>query len=251
MPLNDGNLKEQEIIYALNNTKVSDLSNNLRYLMRSLFGVLDNSKIIKCYKVDDAFKTDFVIEYDGRKHNVSMKSGKAVIVHNEILCNFINYLKSEGISQETLDTICMFHYGDGTTNGSGSEQRKGYEDVVHELSSKIKSANKELNENMDFVLKVMNRCLFKGSKEDNLEADCLYFGDVDYGIVATKSQFIKNTKRRGFDYYDHLHIGHLLLRPDARYVGKEISSERKRNRIVAYWPKLREDVEYMSKRFNY
>ena len=88
MPQNDGSLKELEVIYALNGKKTSELSNNMRALVRSLFGVLDDNKIVKCYKVDDINKTDFVVEYDNRKRNVSMKSGRAVIVHNEILSNF-------------------------------------------------------------------------------------------------------------------------------------------------------------------
>ena len=251
MPMNDGTLKEQEIIFALNNKRVGSLSNNMRNMIRSLFGVLDDSEIIKCYKVDDSFKTDFVIEYDNRRRNVSMKSGRAVIVHNEILSNFIDYLKQFNISQRTLDTICLFQYGDGTTDGTGGDKREGYQKVVSGLGDRIREANDELNKDMNIILEVMNRCVFKGSNEENLEADCVYFGDVNYGIVATKNQFIKNTKRRGFDYYDHLHIGPLLLRPDARYVDKEISYERKRNRIVAYWPNLREDIEYMSRRFNY
>ena len=104
---------------------------------------------------------------------------------------------------------------------------------------------------MEIVLSVLNRCMFKGSNIENDEADCVYYGDKDYGIVATKNQFIRNTRRRGFDYYSHLHIGPLLLRPDARYVDKEITYQRKRDRIVAYWPNLREDIEFMSKRFNY
>ncbi len=251
MPINEGNLKEQELIFALNNKKISMLSNNMRWLMRSLFGVLDDNQLIKCYKVDDINKTDFVIEYDGRKRNVSMKSGKAVNVHNEILQNFISFLGSKGISKRTRDTICLFHYGDGTLDGSGGEGRLSYAAVSQGLGDRIKEANLELNSNMNFILDVMDRCIFKGANPDNIEADCVYFGDVDYGIVATKNQFVRNTRRRCFDYYDHLHIGPLLFRPDARYVGKEITYERKRNRIVAYWPNLREDIEYMSKRFNY
>ena len=113
MPMNDGTLKEQEIIFALNNKRVGSLSNNMRNMIRSLFGVLDDSEIIKCYKVDDSFKTDFVIEYDNRRRNVSMKSGRAVIVHNEILSNFIDYLKQFNISQRTLDTICLFDEDEG------------------------------------------------------------------------------------------------------------------------------------------
>ena len=64
MPFNEGNLKEGEIICELNNRQVKDLSNNMKNLLRCLFGVVDDRKIVKCYKVDDAFKTDFVIEYD-------------------------------------------------------------------------------------------------------------------------------------------------------------------------------------------
>ena len=251
MPMNDGILKEDEVVHALNNKKTSELSNNMKSFVRSLFGVLDDKKIVKCYKVDDINKTDFVVEYDGRRRNVSMKSGRAVVVHNEIIGNFIEFLRNNGVSQRTLDTICLFQYGDGTTDGSGDHERLGYSEVVEGLRDRIEEANKELNSDMDLILDVLDRCVFKGSNYDNIMADCVYFGDKDYGIVATRNQFIKNTKRRGFDYYSHLHIGPLLLRPDARYVNKEISYERKRNRIVAYWPNLREDIEYMSKRFNY
>lgn len=251
MPQNDGNLKEQEVIYALNNKRTSELTNNMRCLVRSLFGVLDDNKIVKCYKVDDANKTDFVVEYDDRIRNVSMKSGRAVIVHNEILNNFINFLSNYGISKRTLDTICLFHYGDGTIDGSGKDNRQSYNEVVAGLQDRINEANDELNSDMDFIIEVLDHCMFKGSNINNIRADCVYFGDKDYGIVATRNQFIKNTKRRGFDFYSHLHIGPLLFRPDARYVDKEITHERKRNRIVAYWPNLREDIEYMSKRYNY
>lgn len=251
MPMNDGNLKEQEVIYDLNNKRIGDLSNNMKNLMRSLFGVLDNDYLVRCYKVDDLNKTDFVIEYDNRKRNVSMKSGKAVIVHNEILANFINFLKENGVSQRTLDTICLFHYGDGTTDGSGAYERMSYDQVNESLKDRIKEANDELNQDIDFILNVMDHCVFKGAYENNIEADCIYFGDRDYGVVATKNQFIKNTKRRGFDYYSHLHIGPLLFRPDARYINSDIKDVRKRNRIVAYWPHLREDIEYMARKFNY
>ena len=247
----DGILKEQEMIYALNNKKISELSNNLRNLLRTLYGVLDDNEIVTCEKVDDAFKTDFVITYKGVKHNVSMKSGKAIVVHNEIFNNFINYLESLGFSNETLETICLFHYGDGTIDGSNAEHRLNYDKVVEKLKDRIKSANEELNKDMDKILMVVTRCVFKGAYEDNLEADCVYFGDTEYGVVASKKQFFRNIQRRGFDYYDHLHIGPLLIRPDARYFNKNIASERKRNRVIVSWPKLREDIEYMAKRFNF
>ena len=250
MNYNEGNLKEAEVIDALNDKAVSSLDNNMKTMLRNLFGVLDESIILKCYKVDDANKTDFVIEYGSRKKNISMKSGRAEIVHNEILANFISFLSSLGITDETLETIMLFHYGDGTTDGTG-EVRKPYRDVVNELGSRIAEANAELNCNLDVVLKVVERCVFKGSDPGNIEADAIYFGNKYYGTIATKNQIYKHVRRRSFDYYDNLHIGPLLIRPDARYVDRDITYERKRNRIVAYWPNLSADVEYIANRYDY
>ena len=248
--MNDGLLREDEVVFDLNNRKIKDLSNNMHTLVRNLFGVLDEENYIKCYKVDDSFKTDFVIEYGDDKRNISMKSGRAEIVHNEILANFIEFLRGLGISEKTLETIKLYHYGDGTTDGSG-QKRLGYKDVVNMLGDRIKEANSELNASLTFVEKVVKRCVFKGSYEENLEADAIYFGDRNYGIMATKRQIMKHLSKRGFDFYNNLHIGPLLLRPDARYVDRDINYERKRQRIVAYWPHLNADIDFISRHYNY
>ena len=200
--------------------------------------------------MDDAFKTDFVIEYGDRVKNISMKSGRAEVVHNEILKNFIEFLREFKISEQTLETICLFHYGDGTIDGTG-EKRKPYREIVYELGDRTALANAELNKDIGIVAEVVRRCVFKGSDADNLEADALYFGDMFYGTVVTKNQIMKHVRRRSFDYYDNLHIGPLLLRPDARYVDKDITYQRKRDRIVAYWPNLAADVDYIAKRYDY
>ena len=97
----------------------------------------------------------------------------------------------------------------------------------------------------------MDRCIFKGSYDNLVAAEYIYIGTVECGVLASRNQFFKHTLKRKFDYFDHLHIGPLLLRPDARYVGREIACEKKRHRVIAYWPNLREDVEFMSKRYNW
>lgn len=250
MPTNEGLLRENEMIVALNNKTVKELGNNLRSFMKNLFGVLEDDKTIKCYKVDNSYKTDIVVEYNDCVHFVSMKSGNATIVHNEILANFIDYLRSEGISEETLETIILHHYGDGTTDGTGSRRLNSKE--VHEaLKERIFKANAELNYDLTLVKRAVNRLMFKGVDEDNIEADALYFGDRDYGIVVNRNQIMKHINRRSFDFYDLLHIGPLLIRPDARYIDKEVADLRKRNRMVAYWPNLQADVRYISKHYDY
>ena len=251
MPSNFGLLVEAELAYALNNKKVNQLSNNMRNLLRCMFGVLDEDKLVQAHQLDGSSKTDVVVEYDDRYRNMSIKSGTAKNLHSENLSTFIEFLTKCGISKRTCDTICLFHYGDGTIDGSAKEERKSYRYVYGELEERIKYANKELNRDIDFIFKAVERFVFMGSSPDYTPADCIYFGDVDNGSVASKRQFIRFVEQRGYSYYDNLHIGPFLLRPEARYVGKEITNEEKRHLIVAYMPKLREDVEYMSRRFNF
>lgn len=250
MSTNEGLLREEEMAFELNNKTISELTNNSKNLIKNLFGVLDENSLVECYRLDDSSKTDLVISYNGQKHYVSMKSGAAVIVHNEILDNFINYLRSEGISERTIKTIRLFHYGDGTEDGTGMN-RQSYQDIVYQLKDEIALANIELNKRTDFVVRVVERLVFKGSNDSFQEADSFYFGDRNFGVVVTKNQIIKHLYRKNFDYYNNLHIGPLLLRPDCRYAGKAIRSERKRNRIVAYWPNLQSDISYISRRYNY
>ena len=250
MPINDGLLVEDEILASLNNKKISELGNNMRFFLRSLFGPLDENEMVFCHKTDDSFKVDLVIEYKHQIKNISVKTGRAEIVHNEILDNFTDFLLKEGVSNETIETIRLFHYGDGTTDGTGNA-RMSYIEIAHSLKDRIKKANEELNYRKELVLKTIYHCVFKGANENNPEIDAIYFGTKDYGVMATKKQILTHIRKRNFSFFENLHIGPLLIRPDARYVGKEIASERKRNRMVAYWPNLNADIEYISKRYDY
>ncbi len=226
------------------------MNNNIRFLLRNLYGPLDEDEFVHCCKTDDSFKVDLIITYKGIVKNVSIKTGRAEIVHNEILNNFVAFLENEGISESTIRTIRLFHYGDGTIDGTG-KNRMSYLEIASLLKDDIEQANSELNYRKEFVLKTIYHCVFKGAKKENPEIDAIYFGTKDYGIMATKKQIITHIRKRNFGFYENLHIGPLLLRPDARYSRKEIVDERKRNRIVLYWPNLNADIEYISKRYNY
>ena len=66
-PVNQGYLREDEMIEFLNNKKVANLSSNLRSLLVSLFGVVDPEEVIKCEYGVEFTKPDFVITYKGIK----------------------------------------------------------------------------------------------------------------------------------------------------------------------------------------
>jgi len=249
MPTNHGLLREKEMIAALDSKKVSELSNNMRHLLEELYGVLDENEIVKCLAPDDYYKPDFFIIYRGIKKGISMKSGRSNIVHSELVNNFIEYLRELNVSEKTLETILLYHFGDGTTDGSGSE-RFEFAKLHYLLDNRIKEANDELNSDIDRIYQVLERCVFAGAKEEFPRADALYHGDVSFGVVATEKQVRKHIYRKNWKWMDALHIGPLMLRPHARYIGVEIASEKRRHTIECHWSNLAADIAYISKRYD-
>ena len=108
-----------------------------------------------------------------------------------------------------------------------------------------------MNWNKEFVFKTIYRCLIQGISDDYPMIDAIYFGTKDYGITCTRKQILTHIRRRNFSYFENLHIGPLLLRPHSRYSGTDIKSERNRERIVAYWPNLNADINYIANRYDY
>ena len=111
MPTNNGIFKEDEMVHHLDNKKVKELSNNLRNLVTALFGVLDEEEVVHCQKTDDFIKPDFCIEYRGKKKYVSMKSGRAETVHQELIKNFVLFLREKAFPKERSRPYCYTNMG--------------------------------------------------------------------------------------------------------------------------------------------
>lgn len=250
MPTNTGNLKEMEIVNHLNNKKIKDLSNNLRSLVQALYGPLEENKKVKCELVEGFIKPDFVITYNGEKKYVSMKTGRAEVVHQENIKSFILFLRSLGVSAETQKTILFYQYGDGTLDGSG-EQRFNYNRLRVLLEDRIDRANHELNNDIEIIRKVIDRCIITGTLENAIPIDGLYFGDVNYGEIMTVKQLKRHIDKKDWLWMKNLHIGPIQIRPHARYIGKEIKNPEAREKVECYWANLSADVSFISGRYDY
>ena len=250
MPTNLGTTKELEVVQAIDGKKVKELSNNMRSFLSALYVCLDDEEVVKCHKIDDFIKPDFVITYKGQDKYVSMKTGRAETVHQELIKNFVLFLRSMGISNRTQKTILYYQYGDGTLDGTGKE-RIDYNKLRLKLADRIKEANDELNQSKDFIMEVIKRCLFIGTLENAVSIDCVYFGDYRYGVVATRKQIEKHIYRKDWNWMDNLHIGPIQLRPHARYIGKKIKNPTSRDKIECYWANFSSDIDFISSRYDY
>ncbi|MCQ2800969.1 MAG: hypothetical protein MJ216_03345, partial [Bacilli bacterium] len=169
-------------------------------------------------------------------------------IHSEDIKSFTIALRRYGISEETIETIRLYHYGDGTTDGSGSV-RLDQESTFKWLKDRIKKANQELNNSTEFIVTFFTHVLFRGNNPNAKQIDYLYVGAVVNGFFASRYELCFYVKRDVWGLYDNLHVGPVLLRPGARYANKRISSQETRNRMIVYWPKLEKDIEFIQKHF--
>jgi hypothetical protein len=246
---NPGFLNERQIINKLNNTKFKDLTNNLKFLIQEMFGICNEEDVIKSGLIVNFQKLDIYIELNGIRKYVSLKSGQATTIAEENLKLFIKYLRSKNISTKSLKTILYYHFGDGTLDGSG-EKRMEYITLRIKTQKIIKELNEELNKNLDFVIDFVIRSMFKGTNENNIEADYIYFGNVEYGVLASKKQVIKHLQRKSYKFLNNPHIGPIQFRPHARYFNKEIKSEKRRWTVDFYRPNLSGELSYISNRYD-
>ena len=134
-------------------------------------------------------------------------------------------------------------------DGSG-KKRYDYIEIRRALDKRIKDLNKEFNSNKDFVKAVIERLMFKGGQEDNIEADFIYHGDIHYGVICSKSQIFKHVDHRDWDFMDNLHIGPIQFRPHARYVDGDTKKEKSRWKIDFWWATLAADLDYIAERYD-
>ncbi len=249
MHKNVGLLKEEELVLSLNEKRVSELSRNLRYMIKEMYGLIDENSLVKAELIEGFKKPDIKVSINDDAHYISIKSGRSDVVHQENIMKFCMFLRDKGISNRTISTILYFQYGDGTKDGSGKE-RMSYEELIFRLKDRIKEANEELNKDRDFVWDVILRTTFKGTMDDSPLADYIYHGDVSFGVIASINQVYRHCSRRDWKFYNNLHIGPLHIRPHARYFNKPVKKEESRQKMDFAWINLNADIDYISSRYD-
>ena len=246
---NNGVLREDEMIFHLNNRLVKDLPDNLQDFLIHIFGLLDVNTVVKCKRVFGYKKPDFRIIVNGLSVGVSMKSGDAHMLHTEDLMSFLKFLYENGISKKTLNAIRLYQYGDGTLNGTGEDRMTCYE-AYDAFKEQIDEANKELNANKELIVKVMERAIFMGLEEEGGdEAEYIYHGSYKEGVFVSRGQFKTFIMKRDWlkSPLRLPHIGPFMILPERRYPhGRTITSPERRHRIEVTLPHLKEEITYIS-----
>ena len=215
--LNEGFKNEIEFINALNNKQIKDVPMHIKEHLKEIFNC-DEHTIISCHKYNGHYKPDVYIKCNDKTINISIKSGDNVSIHQEIFAQFIEFLYTIGISNRTIKIIKFYHYGDGTTDGSGNDLLDlKYIQLNYDIY--IKQANSELNESRNY-LKIIDRILFSGKFDKNHSIDYLYYGTNKMGFLISKEKILKYLLSQKSMYLHCLHIGPFTYQPASRKTTK-------------------------------
>ena len=250
MGANKGYENEVYIAEALNGKKFYELNINLQAMIRDLFGQPNEKETIECEIFDGPYKPDITIRYKGQTKYVSIKCGRANELHGENIKPFVLFLRSLGVSKRTQVTLVLYQFGDGTIDGTGKRRMNNLE-VNNWLRKRLKEANDELNMNREVINKTLDRVMFQGILESSTPAEYIYFGTPEIGKVVSKKQIQAYVNSRGWRFFQCLHIGPIFLKPHARYTRSRIKDVQRREEVYCYWPNLADDLDRISKRFNF
>lgn len=249
MSANEGSLNEERMVVALNDKTFDELNPNLQTFILQLFPQLDKSKKINCYHAEPYTKPDIMISQGITRHFISLKTGTSDTVHNERIEPFIEFLKENGFDDYTIESFLLYHYGDGTTDGTG-KKRLGVFEVRKEYDERIRALNAAFNKDKSFVKKFADRVMFKGVEPLSEPADVIYHGTEEFGVFMSRFQLMRHIDFRDWSYMQFVvHIGPFVLRPRARYPGKEIKNDDNRKFVVVNYPRLVSDMLYIRNRY--
>ncbi len=246
---NLGFIKEEEFPMHLNGRKYIDLNKNLKFMIRNLFDHVNDNDLITCRLVEGSQKADFEVIINGEVKRVSLKSGRADVIHSEYFQTLIPFFRSINMDEGCIDFLLRYCYADGSNDGTGID-RYSFPELLTIFAKETKRFNEIMMRDKEMIKKIIDRFMFAGSEAQTVPADFIYHGSVEYGFLCSKRQIFRHIDRRDWAYMDSPHIGPLLFR--AHYRGKTDGSKRdkRRHQCDIRWANLGADIEYISERYD-
>lgn len=206
---------EFEFIHYLNNKKFSQLSKKWKKHLKRMFPDIKEDTTIYCSKHENYFaKGDIDIRIKGEKKIISLKNGKNACMHRERFTWLYHSFKDMGVSNETLNVLTLYQFGECRSFGH-IEKPLTKEEIVAKYSNLLLKANKELN-NENVIDMIIERSVIVGRKEYRQKIDYLYYGNLEKGILISVDQIYKSIKSRKQLSSNWLHFGQLVFQPGAR-----------------------------------
>lgn len=239
--MNNGIKNEEKIVISYDGKKVKALSMFQKQVIKRLFGNVNDNDVVYsglCHRIS---KGDVYLQINNEIKYLSIKSGNTDSMHFESIVSFILFFRKLGVSEKTQKILLLFHYGDGTLDGTGS-RRMLFEELYIKYKYLIEFASKELN-SKEIVSKCLDRFVIKGTENSKVPVDYFYYGDDNYGVLCSSQDLKRFVLSRNYDHYKTLHVGPMSFQPYLRDVNGISRHQYKRNIVQVKWHYFLTDLQ--------
>ena len=230
---------ENNIIEYIDKKKIKDLNENMKKFILYIFNIKNEDAIIQATSGEKGEKTDIIIKINDEIKRVSVKIGSGNSVHQENIDVFVEFLKSINIPENIIYELLKYHWGDGTSDGTGTERISGPE-YKRKFPEEIKTINTELNKKENLKL-FIDRFIIQGKSSDYHSIDVLYYGDINEGHWAKKEEIIEYIVNNIFKMKS-IHFGPVTYQIWNRCLNFNKNTENRRRVMQIKWASLYKDL---------
>lgn len=230
---NQGVLNELRIIDAINGKQVKDVGFLFQDLFYSFFKNINETDVIKACKGREFEKTDIIVKIGKQTMNISVKMGIKNSVHCEGIYYFLKFLKELKIPYFAINEYLLYHYADGTMNGTGS-YRLSANEYKKDNMDKIDMVNRFFN-NPRNLEKIANRFIFKGTNDKNSLVDIILWGTPELFFWVTRDE-VKDYLKKTFSLYMTCpHFARLSVQASSRSLNYSPNGKHRRKLVGVKW----------------
>lgn len=225
-----------DFVNYLNGRKVKDLNYLFKDMITSLYPFVNENSIIKCWKSNYKQKSDIFIKINSNIYGISIIEEQCDLIHTESIYKFINFLKSNNVSNKIINEFLKYHYQDGTNDGSG--KRVSNDEYKKYNQDKIDEVNKIFNEEK-MLKKAISHFIIKGNNS-NYPISMLIYGKINDFFWITKEDIKRIILAKKDKYETSIHFGPLIFHNDNTSLDK--NSKYYKHNIQIKWDNLFEDI---------
>ena len=230
---NTSSFVEKQIADYLCKKHYYELNNHWKKLIKMMFPLIMPNDIIYCEDVKMLLKQDVFIVATGIKKTISIKSGKDATLHCETLEHFCSFLKYLKVNDYDIETLKLYHYGDGTIDGTG-EKREHAEALKLKYMKRIQTFN--TNVNKPYLLReIIDRFLSCGTLNQCDKVDYLYYGNFYEGGLYDMNDLINFFSIQHVEKIRGIHFGTFHYTAYYRFITSKNTDERDRHYIAIKW----------------
>jgi hypothetical protein len=242
---NSGNKIEHVLIREVNGKRFGEINVRVQQMLLEVdSSVADGDAIFRAYKAGGSGinrKVDLIFEFGNERiASPSVKSGGGNSVHQENIHDFVNFLRDLGVDEATISELYWFHWGDGTTDGSGAVSQRI---SSREIRARFPDTIRVVGEMFDKHQKSIVARALAGSQQNSSPSHLLYTENEQLSnlTIIPMSEVIEFNSHPQTD--SDLTVGRLQFQNYGRCLqGQDLISNKTRNDVQFKWPTLAADV---------